>query len=76
MLQHGLIHLANVVYLVSYSVKDIRMLRWLTILGIVLLIPYFWVWQLWAAVAWNVAFLLINIGRLVVGARASAKGAA
>lgn len=64
MLQHGLIHIANVVYLASYAVKDIRKLRWLTILGIVLLIPYYLAWGLWEAAVWNGAFLLINLGRL------------
>jgi len=64
MLEHGLIHLANIVYLASYAVKDIRMLRWLTIIGIVLLIPYYLYWQLYAATLWNVVFLLINLTRL------------
>ena len=41
------------------------MLRWLTILGIVLLIPYYLCYQLWAAASWNVVFLAINLFRLV-----------
>ena len=76
MLQHGLIHIANVIYLASYSAKDIRMLRWLTIVGITILIPYYLVWGLWAAAIWNGVFLLINIRRLVVGSSAAAKAAA
>lgn len=64
MLHHGLIHIANVVYLASYTVKDIRKLRWLTIIGILLLIPYYLAWGLWEAAVWNGAFLLINLGRL------------
>ncbi len=64
MLQHGLIHIANVVYLASYAVKDIRALRWLTILGILILIPYYLAWQLWAAAIWNGIFLGINLFRL------------
>ncbi len=64
MFLHALIHIANVVYLASYAVKDIRVLRWLTILGIVILIPYYLSWQLWAAATWNGVFLLINLYRL------------
>lgn len=64
MLQHGLIHLANIIYLASYAVKDMRVLRWLTVLGIVLLIPYYLAWGLWEAAIWNGIFLGINLWRL------------
>lgn len=64
--EHGLIHIANVIYLASYAVKDIRALRWLTIIGIVLLIPYYLCWQLWAAAIWNAVFLGINLYRLSI----------
>lgn len=62
----ALIHLANVVYLLSYVVKDIKVLRWLTIVGIVLLIPYYLVQvePLYSAAAWNMVFLGINVFRL------------
>jgi hypothetical protein len=63
-IQHGLIHIANLVYLASYSVKDVRVLRWLTIFGIVLLIPYYMAYSLWEAVVWNGIFLGINLFRL------------
>jgi hypothetical protein len=63
-LQHGLIHLANIIYLASYAVKDMRVLRWLTVLGIVLLIPYYLAWGLWEAAIWNGVFLGINLWRL------------
>lgn len=59
-----LIHSANVIYLASYAVKGIRTLRWLTIAGIVLLIPYYLVYDLWAAAIWNGVFLIINVSRL------------
>lgn len=64
MLQHGLIHIANIFYLTSYCVKDIRLLRWLTIVGMGLLIPYYLLWGLWEAAIWNVLFLGINIYRI------------
>lgn len=66
-----LIHLANVVYLVSYSVKNLQVLRWLTIVGIVLLIPYYLTYGLWAAAIWNGVFLAINLGRLLQHVRSS-----
>ncbi len=64
MLSHGLIHVANVIYLASYAVKDIKALRWLTIAGIVLLIPYYLAYDLYAAAIWNGIFLGINLFRL------------
>lgn len=61
MWQHSLIHLANVAYLLSYTVRDIRILRWLTITGIVLVIPYFLCMGLYEPAAWNIVFLTINL---------------
>lgn len=63
-LHQYLIHAANVIYLASYTVKNIRALRWLTIVGITLLIPYYLVYDLWAAAIWNGIFLGINVYRL------------
>lgn len=65
MLSHLLIHSANIVYLASYAVKDMKMLRWLTVTGCLLLIPYYLVHELWAATAWNVLFLGINVYRAI-----------
>ena len=64
MIQYGLIHLANAIYLVSYAVKDLRTLRWLTMLGICLLIPYYLWWGMYAAAGWNAVFFVINLVRL------------
>jgi hypothetical protein len=57
-----LIHVANVLYLVSYLVKDILWLRVLTVVAGMTLMPYFALRAdpLWAAVAWNVLFIAIN----------------
>ncbi len=58
-----LVNVANVVYLASYSVRDILWLRCLTIVGGTLLLPYYY-WQvhpLWAAIGWNLVFISINI---------------
>jgi hypothetical protein len=56
------IHIANVLYLLSYLVKDILWLRALTIVGGLTIIAYylFMPTPVWAAIAWNVVFLLIN----------------
>lgn len=64
MLQHVLIHAANLIYLASYAVKDIKKLRWLTVVGISLLIPYYFIWSLWEPVAWSLVFLGINLYQL------------
>jgi hypothetical protein len=54
---------ANVVYLFSYSVRDILWLRILTIGGASLLMPYYYYQAspLWAPIWWNVVFIAINI---------------
>ena len=56
------IHIANVLYLVSYLVRDILWLRCLTVVAILTLMPYFYFREtpLWAAICWNVVFLGIN----------------
>lgn len=66
--------LANVLYLASYSVRDILWLRILTVVASALLIPYYsmQVMPLRDAIAWNVVFMAINvywIVRLIVERR-------
>lgn len=53
---------ANVVYLASYSVRDILWLRIFSIVGGALLLPYYYlqVNSLWTAIAWNLVFISIN----------------
>ena len=62
----GFIHAANILYLLSYWVKDLRTLRLLTLAGILLMIPYFLsqVEPLWDATAWSMVFFGINLFRL------------
>ncbi|MCY6380522.1 cyclic nucleotide-binding domain-containing protein [Hoeflea prorocentri] len=54
---------ANVVYLFSYSVRDILWLRILTVAGATLLMPYYYFQAapLWAPIGWNIVFIAINI---------------
>ena len=57
-----LIHFANVLFVASYSVRDILWLRVLTIVATLALLPYYYTrpTPLIEAIAWNVLFLGIN----------------
>jgi hypothetical protein len=57
------INAANVLYLVSYSVRDILWLRILTVVAAALLIPYYALqpMPLSVAIVWNVVFIAINL---------------
>ncbi len=57
-----LVHVANVLYLFSYLVRDILWLRMLTVVAILCLMPYFFFQPtpLWAPIGWNVVFTAIN----------------
>jgi len=59
----ALVSVANVVYLLSYSVRDILWLRILTVLGALLLLPYYYLQPeaLWPPIVWNLVFVAINI---------------
>lgn len=65
------VHLANVLYLCSYVVRDILWLRVLTVMAGLSLLPYYWFCSgdpLWAPIAWNALFTAVNlvqIARLV-----------
>lgn len=58
----ALVHVANVLYLVSYLVKDVLWLHVLTVVAGLVSMPYFGLRAdpLWAPVAWNVVFVAIN----------------
>jgi hypothetical protein len=63
-----LIHLANVLFLLSYLVKDILWLRLLTVVAGCVLLAYYALLPvpLWPAIGWNTVFLLINIRQVHV----------
>jgi hypothetical protein len=63
-----LIHVANVMYVVSYLVKDILWLRLLTVVAGSVLLGYYALLPvpLWAAIGWNVVFLVINLRQIQV----------
>ncbi len=58
-----LLAVANIIYLISYSVRDILWLRIATVLGLTLLLPYYYFQDppLWGPIGWNVVFLVINL---------------
>lgn len=58
-----LVNVANVIYLFSYSVREILWLRILTVVGSTMLLPYYYYQTapLWAPMVWNVVFIAINI---------------
>ncbi len=60
------IHIANILYLFSYLVRDILWLRMLTVVAISCLIPFFYYRPepLMAPIYWNLAFTAINLYRI------------
>ena len=58
-----LINVANLIYLASYSVRDILWLRVLTVVAASILIPYYYFLpdQLMAPIYWNLVFISLNL---------------
>ncbi len=59
-----MIHVANVLYLASYLVRDIFWLRILTVVAMLCLFPYYFSCSdnpLWEPIAWNGLFLAVNL---------------
>jgi hypothetical protein len=68
------IHAANVLYLLSYLVRDILALRVLTVVAGLTLLPFYILRAdpIWVAVAWNALFIginLVQIQRLILERR-------
>jgi len=63
------IHTANVLYLLSYLVRKIFLLRFLTIIAGLVLIPYFFLASedgpLWPAIIWGGVFFAVNMYQLI-----------
>jgi len=57
-----LVHLSNILMLISYSVRDILWLRWFAVAAALTNIPYFLVQEtvLWPPVIWATVFTVIN----------------
>ena len=58
-----LVHLSNIMLLVSYSVRDILWLRWFAVAAALINIPYFLLQGtvLWPPVLWAGVFIAINL---------------
>ena len=64
-----IIHLANILYLLSYLVRDILWLRVLSVMAGLCLMPYYChcgEHPLWAPISWNALFTAVNIFQIVV----------
>ena len=63
-----LVHLSNVLLLVSYSVRDMLWLRWFAVAAAIVEIPYFLVQHdiLWPPIIWAAVFIAINLYRIVL----------
>ncbi len=64
-----LLHAANVLYLISYSLRDILWLRIVTVLAILMMLPYYWAYcwltqQDLSPFVWNIIFAVINMVRI------------
>jgi CRP-like cAMP-binding protein len=64
---NGLINLSNIVFLVAFSVRDVLKLRILAIVGEGLTLPYYYLQseKLWPPIFWGVAFMIVNVIRIV-----------
>lgn len=66
------LHLSNILYLFSYSVRDILWLRILTVIAIACMMPYYYCCSLYAPIGWNGLFAAVNlmqIGMLILERR-------
>src|SRR4030095_7147705 len=65
---NAIVHVANILYLLSYTVKDMLWLRCLTVVAALCLLPYYYVQPvpLTAAIYWNLLFIGINLIQIVI----------
>ena len=61
-----LVHLSNLLLLVSYSVRDILWLRWFAVAAALTVIPYYLAQPdvLWPPVIWGTVFMVINLWQI------------
>jgi hypothetical protein len=66
----GLVNLSNIVFLVAFSSRDVLKLRILSLLGEVVITPYYYLQHeiLWAPLIWSGAFMAVNAVRIVTTA--------
>lgn len=59
---HYFLHIANILFVLSYSVRDIMWLRILALCGVLVSLPYYYLQPevLWPPIGWAAVFLAIN----------------
>ncbi|HYO23494.1 MAG TPA: cyclic nucleotide-binding domain-containing protein [Lacipirellulaceae bacterium] len=65
----SLLHVANILYLASYSMRSVLWLRVLTVVAIVCMLPYYYSvgdTPLLEPIAWNTLFLAINLVQIAL----------
>lgn len=64
----NLLHVANVLYLASYSVRSVLWLRVLTVVAITCMMPYYYTrpTPMYDAMGWNSVFLAINLVQITL----------
>jgi hypothetical protein len=65
---NGLVNFSNIVFLVAFSVRDVLILRILSIVGEAITLPYYYFQdeKLWPPIFWGGAFIMVNAVRIVV----------
>jgi hypothetical protein len=65
---NGLINLANIAFLLAFSLRDILILRVLALVSDVLIIPYYYFQHepLWPPIFWGLAFAIVNGAQILV----------
>jgi len=63
----GLVNLANIVFLVAFSVRDVLKLRVLSLVSEGIILPYYYFQHetLWPPIFWGLAFIIVNLVRIV-----------
>ncbi|MCH2234269.1 MAG: popeye domain-containing protein [Crocinitomicaceae bacterium] len=63
------VHGANILYLISYLVKDLFLLRLVLMVAMIVFLPYY-IWSqpepMWPPLAWSGLFLTVNVYQLYV----------
>jgi CRP-like cAMP-binding protein len=66
----GFVTLSNIAFLVAFSVRDVLILRVLSFVGEGLILPYYYFQNetLWPPIVWSLAFMAVNLVRIVATA--------
>src|SRR5258708_26722096 len=64
---NGLVNLSNFAFLLAFSVRDFLKLRILSLASDIMILPYYYFQHkpLWPPIFWGVAFIIVNVVRIV-----------